>query len=196
MCNKDCYVGLHNHSYYSLLDGLPSPTKIAQRAKEIGSPAIATTDHGNIFGMVEFHNACKKNDIKPIQGIELYICQQDPSIRNNDNKHHNHLTILAKNQEGIKELMALVSATNKPDWFYRKPRIDLANLSLFTKNKNLICLSGCLIGELSESLFADFNAACLFGADLNRLEDCRKLLKPNWKDNSLKIIEKYKIFKI
>ncbi len=195
MCNKNCYVGLHNHSYNSLLDGLPSPLKIVQRAKEIGSPAIAITDHGNISAMIEFHKACKKYDIKPIQGIELYICKYDPSIKTNENKHHNHLTILAKNQDGIKDLMSLVSATNRPEWFYRRPRIDLVNLSNFTQNRNLLCLSGCLVGELSESLFTDFKTGCLFGADLSRLEDCRKLLKSNWKDISLEIIEKYiKIF--
>lgn len=195
MCSKNYYIGLHNHSHYSLLDGMPSPTKIVQRAKEIGSPAIAITDHGNVAAMVEFHKAAKKYNIKPIQGIELYICKYDPSIKTNENKHHNHLTILAKNQDGIKDLMSLVSATNRPDWFYRKPRIDLLNLSNFAKNGNLICLSGCLIGELSESLFAEFKAACLFGADSSRLEDCRKLLKPNWKDVGIEIIEKYiKVF--
>jgi len=195
MCNKNCYVGLHNHSFQSLLDGLPSPLQIVQRAKEIGSPAIALTDHGNIAGMVDFQKACKKYDIKSIQGVELYICEHDPSIRTNENRHHNHLTVLAKNQDGIKDLMSLISETNRPDWFYRRPRIDLINLANFTKNKNLICLSGCLVGNLSKSLFSDFKTACLFGADTNKLAECRKLLKPNWKDESLEIIEKHiKIF--
>jgi len=195
MCNKNCYVGLHNHSYYSLLDGLPSPTNIVKRAKEIGSPAIAITDHGNIFGMIEFNNAGKKYGIKTIQGIELYLCEKDPAIKSNENNKRHHLTVLAKNQDGIKDLMSLVSITNKPEWFYRKPRIDLNNLSLFAKNKNLLCLSGCLAGELTENLFTDLKQACLFGADPNRLEECRKLLKSNWKNVAYEIIEKYqKIF--
>jgi len=189
MCNT--YVPLHVHSFYSLLDGLSSPKQIAQRCHDIGCPACAGTDHGNIFGMIDHQKACKKFGIKPITGIELYISKFDPSIRNNDNKKHWHLTILSKNPDGIKDLMSLVSTTNRPDWFYRKPRIDLNNLSNFGKRGNLICLSGCIIGELSASLFDDVGQACLIGEQTDNTEEVKKLLKHNWKDVASEIIEKY-----
>lgn len=189
MCNS--YIPLHCHSFYSLLDGMPSPKKIAERAKEIGSPAIAITDHGNIFGIAAHHKACKKLGIKPISGVELYLCEHDPSIKTNENNKRNHLTILAKNPNGIDDLIALVSATNKPEWFYRKPRIDLKNLTDFSSKGNLLCLSGCLAGELSESLFTDINAACLIGADMSKIDYARSLLKPNWENIAEQIVYKY-----
>jgi len=189
------YVPLHVHSHYSLLDGLPSPRKIVERAKEIGAPAIAITDHGNIAAMVDHHKACKKAGIKPISGIELYICQNDPSIKTKENDKRNHLIVLAKNDDGIKELMALVSATNRPDWFYRKPRIDLENLAQYAAAGNLLCLSACIAGELPMSLFTDFREACLVGCQTENIAKVKELLVPNWQDVAAQIIEKHqKIF--
>lgn len=201
---SNTYIPLHCHSHYSLLDGFPSPKQIAQRAHEIGVPAIALTDHGSIAGIIEHQNACTKLGIKPIAGIELYIVEHDPSIRNKDNDKRYHLTVLAKNQDGIMDLIRLVNATNNPDWFYRKPRIDLKNLSQFTKNGNLICLSGCLAGELSTSLFAHdeviingskykdgVSAACSFGDNLNKIDEARSLLVNNWEDTASQIVCKY-----
>ncbi len=185
------YVPLHTHSFFSLLDGLPSPTKIIQRAKEIGSPAIGLTDHGSVHGMVEFQRAGKKYGVKPIQGIELYMCQHDPTIKSSDNNKRNHLTVLAKNPEGVRTLMSLVSQTNHPNWFYRKPRIDFENLANFSKEGNLICLSGCLAGALSESLFSSLKEACSIGADVNRIDYVRSLLVDNWQDIAAQIIGKY-----
>jgi len=193
MDNKNMYCPLHCHSFYSLLDGLSSPKKIVERCKEIGSPCATLTDHGNIAGWVELQKSCKKFGLRPIYGIELYICKQDPLIKTVENNKRYHLTVLAKNQTGIIDLMKLVSESNRPDYFYRKPRLDLENISNFSKNGNLICLSGCLAGELSENLFTDLKQACLCGADPNRLEECRKLLKPNWKNITSEIIEKYQI---
>lgn len=191
MDNKNIYSPLHCHSFYSLLDGLSSPKKIVERCKEIGSPCATLTDHGNIAGWVELQKSCKKFGLKPIYGVELYLCQQDPLIKTPENNKRYHLTVLAKNQAGIKDLMKLISESNRPDYFYRKPRLDLKNISNFSKNGNLICLSGCLAGELSENLFTDLKQACLCGADPNRLEECRKLLKSNWKNIACEIIEKY-----
>jgi len=200
MCNS--YAPLHCHSYYSLLDGLPSPKKIAERAKEIGAPAIALTDHGSICGMIEHYNACKALGIKPIIGIELYICKDDPTIKNRDNNKRYHLTVLAKNQKGIETLMALVSQTNDPTWFYRKPRIDLKHLAQFSKDGNLICLSGCLAGELSTGIFIDeveignkkttgLNAACFYGDRKQDIDNVKALLLPDWEDKAAQIISKY-----
>lgn len=186
-----CYAPLHQHSYYSLLDGLPSPKQIIDRCKELGLPAAALTDHGNIFGMVAFHNAAKKAGVKAIQGIELYVCEQDPAIKSPENNKRNHLTVLAKNQEGLETLMRLVSETNRPDYFYRKPRIDLERLRPFTKDGNLLCLSGCLAGKLSSQLFEDLNEACKVSTTTESLDQVRKLLKPNWRDLAAQTIAEY-----
>lgn len=186
-----CYACLHAHSAYSLLDGLPSPTKIVRRCKELELPSCAITDHGSIGGLIEFQKAGKKYGIKTIPGIELYVSKLDQSIKTPENKKHNHLTILAKNNDGIKDLINLVSYCNKPEHFYRKPRIGVDNLSLFTKNKNLICLSGCIIGELSASLFEDVNNACLVGEQTGSISEVRKLLKPNWRNVADEIVSKY-----
>lgn len=195
MCNEGTYAPLHCHSYYSLLDGLPSPKKIAERAKEIGAPAVAITDHGNIFGIVAHQKACQKLGIKPISGIELYMCQHDPTIKSPKNNKRHHLTVLAKNPTGVRTLMKLVSETNRPDWFYYKPRIDLDNLANFTASGNLLCLSGCLAGELSESLFSSLKEACMSGSNMSNMNQVRSLLVGNWRDIAAQIILKYqKIF--
>ena len=191
MCRKETYVPLHCHSYYSLLDGLPSPKRIAERAKEIGAPAVAITDHGNIFGIVAHQKACNKLGIKPISGIELYMCQHDPTIKSAENNKRHHLTILAKNPEGVRTLMKLVSETNRPDWFYRKPRIDLNNLTNFASPGNLLCLSGCLGGELSESLFCSLKEACMTGSNIGRIDEVRSMLVDNWRDVAAQIMTKY-----
>jgi len=177
------------------LDGLSSPKQIAKRCKEIGCKSCAITDHGTVSGFVDFGKACKRYDIKPIYGCEVYTSKLDQTIKSNENKSHNHLTLLAKNQDGVRDLMNLVSYSNHPDNFYRKPRISVENLSLFTKNRNLLCLSGCIIGELSSSLFEDIGKACLVGEQTDDISEVKKLLKPNWKNISDEIVSKYiKIF--
>lgn len=185
------YVPLHCHSSASLLDGLPSPLQIAKRAKEIGAPACAITDHGNISAMLQFYKACKKLDIKPIIGMEAYVCQFDPSIQSKENKKLWHLTILAKNDQGIKDLIELVSLSNDPAFFYRKPRLDLDHLKLFGQRGNLICLSGCLAGELSSSLFTDVKRATVIGEQSNSQDKVKEFLNPRWKNICVEIIEKY-----
>lgn len=186
--HKNKFCPLHCHSYYSLLDGLSSPKDIVLRCKELELPAVALTDHGSIAGLVEFHNAGKKYGIKTISGVELYICLQDPLIKNNDNNKRFHLTVLAKNKDGFNDLMRLVSETNRPEFFYRKPRINLDKLSPYVKNGNILCLSGCLAGELSSSLFIDVNQACKMSL---KEADIEKLLLPNWKQVGSEIIKKY-----
>lgn len=191
MCDR-CYVPLHCHSYYSLLDGLSSPIQMATRAKEIGAPALAITDHGSIFGCMQHYRCCKKMGIKPIIGIELYMCDDDPSIKSNENSKRYHLTVLCKNEEGFRTLIALVSKTNNPNWFYRKPRIDLKHLAEFAADGNLICLSGCLAGQLSESLFINgVKDPCRYGLKTQHTDEVREMLAPDWQDRAVQIIEKY-----
>jgi len=191
MCDR-CYVPLHCHSHYSLLDGLSSPIQMATRAKEVGAPALAITDHGSIWGCMQHYRACKKMGIKPIIGIELYMCDGDPSIKTKENNKRYHLTVLCKNEEGFRTLMALVSKTNDPNWFYRKPRVDLKHLAEFASDGNLICLSGCIAGQLSDSLFTDgIKEPCKCGLKTQYTDQVRGMLAPDWEDRAAQIIAKY-----
>ena len=142
------FVHLHTHSHYSLLDGLSKIDQLVKLAKEDGMPALALTDHGNLYGAMEFYKACKKEEIKPIIGVEVYIAKRtrfdkEPGI---DNKRY-HLTLLAKNEKGYKNLIRLVTLSNL-EGFYYKPRVDKEVLKKY--NDGIICLSGCLASELSQ----------------------------------------------
>jgi DNA polymerase-3 subunit alpha len=148
------YIPLHCHSHYSLLDGLSQPKHIAKRINSIEANACALTDHGNIAGHVQFHSTMKKNGIKPILGCELYVCEDDPSIKTKENSSLSHMLVLAKNYNGWLNLIQLVSESNKPDFFYHKPRLDLETLSNFVKN-NLICITGHLGSTLSNAICRD-----------------------------------------
>jgi DNA polymerase III alpha subunit len=140
--------------------------------------------------MKVFYDAAKKKKIKPIIGCELYICEQDPTIKNNTNNKRHHLIVLAKNDQGIKDLMSLVSETNKPEYFYRKPRIHLEGIAPFAKQGNLIFLTACIAGQLPMSLFTDFKAAIMAGRNYN-IAGAKEYLKPNWKEVGKEIIYKH-----
>ena len=150
------YSVLHCHSMMSLLDGLSKFDDLASRCKEIGAKACAITDHGNIAGAVKFYQAMKKADIKPILGCELYICEQNPAIREVDNKKLSHFLVLAKNLKGWKNLIQLVSLSNSPDFYYHKPRLDLETLARFCDG-NLIGICGHLGSLLADKIMNDNN---------------------------------------
>ena len=144
------FVHLHVHSEYSLLDGANRIKDLPVRAKELGMKSIAITDHGVMYGVIDFYKACKKEGIKPIIGCEVYVAprsrfDKEPNI---DNKY-NHLILLAKNNLGYKNLCKLVSAGFIEGYYY-KPRIDLEILEKY--HEGLIALSGCLAGALSTSI--------------------------------------------
>jgi len=145
------YSPLHVHSMYSLLDGLSKPSQIAQRCLSIDAKACALTDHGNIAGTVKFYTELKKHNIKPILGCELYICDDDPTLQIKDNKKLSHMIVLAKNYSGWLDLIKIVSESNKPEFYYHKPRLDLNNLAKFV-NKNFICITGHLGSTLANKL--------------------------------------------
>ena len=144
------FVHLHIHSEYSLLDGANRIKDLPVRAKELGMDAIAITDHGVMYGAIDFYKACKKEGIKPIIGCEVYVAMRsrfdkEPNI---DNRYY-HLILLAKNNEGYKNLSKLVSL-GFLDGYYYKPRIDKEILEKY--HEGLICLSACLAGEINQKL--------------------------------------------
>lgn len=144
------YVPLHVHSHYSLLDGLGTPKKIVQRAKELGFPAVAMTDHGVLYGAIEFYKAAKAEGIKPIIGCEVYVAPGSRFDRTpgTENKPY-HLILLAQNFEGYKNLMELVSKAHL-EGFYYKPRMDHGLMK--AHSKGLIALSSCLAGEVAQAV--------------------------------------------
>lgn len=145
------YSVLHCHSHFSLLDGLSKAHQIADRCNELGIKSCALTDHGNIAGTVKFFTEMKKAKIKPILGCELYICKQDPSIKNPENKDLSHFIILCKNYNAWKKMIRLVSESNKPEYFYHKPRLDFNTLSKFLDD-DFIAITGHLGSSLSDEI--------------------------------------------
>ena len=149
---KRDFVHLHVHTEYSLLDGAAAISKLIKKAKSLGMPAIAMTDHGNMYGTVQFDKACKDAGIKPIIGCEFYTTEDmhKHEGRNTDDDNKNcHLVLLAKNYEGYKNLSRLNSYAYK-EGFHYKPRIDLELLEKYSSD--LICLSGCIAGKVSRLL--------------------------------------------
>ncbi len=145
------YIPLHCHSMYSLLDGLSKPSQMAERCLEIGANACALTDHGNISGAIKFHKEMTKHKIKPILGCEIYISHDSATIQSKENKELSHFIVLAKNLNGWKQLINLVSESNRPDLFYHKPRVDLDILSNFIDG-NMIGFCGHLGSFLADKI--------------------------------------------
>jgi DNA polymerase III subunit alpha len=145
------FVHLHCHTDYSLLDGACDIKKLMSVAQKQKMPAIAMTDHGNLFGAVEFYNEAAEAGIHPVIGCEVYVSQQGHKGRS-ENDRYNHLVLLAETQEGYKNLINLVS-TGYLEGFYYKPRIDKGLLA--RHSKGLIALSACLRGDINETLMAD-----------------------------------------
>jgi len=146
------YVPLHVHSEYSLLDGAIRLPALASRCRELGMPACALTDHGNLHGAVEFHDACVAQGVKPILGCELYVApgsRFDRQGRHGPAEAGHHLVVLARDEEGWRNLMQL-SSKGYLEGFYYKPRVDKALLAEHARG--LTCLSGCLSGEIASFL--------------------------------------------
>ncbi len=152
------FTHLHVHSHYSLLDGLPKIPELVAYAKSLGQEALAITDHGSLYGVIEFYKEAKAQNIKPIIGVETYLAPR--SLKDKQAKIDDkvsHLILLAKNQTGYKNLLQLVSISHL-EGFYYKPRIDLATLKEYSAG--LIILSGCLKGAIAQALLQnDFNQA-------------------------------------
>lgn len=147
------FIHLHTHSHYSLLDGLSKIPDMVKIAKKNGMNALAITDHGNMYGAIELYKEAQKAGIKPIIGVEAYIAERgrkdkEPGI---DNKRY-HLTLLARNKQGYKNLMRLVTLANLEGYYY-KPRMDKEILRLYSEG--IICLSGCMGSQLSRAVLAN-----------------------------------------
>ena len=153
------FVHLHCHSHYSLLDGASKIPALVKRAKSLGMPAIAVTDHGNLHGAVEFLREAKAIDLKPIIGMEAYVAPGRRTDRtgggHSGNEHNFHLTLLARNGEGVRNLMRLSSMAFLQGFYY-KPRIDKEILE--RHSEGLICLSGCVSSEFSDHILHDKKA--------------------------------------
>ncbi|MEP6960936.1 MAG: DNA polymerase III subunit alpha [Acidobacteriota bacterium] len=145
------FVHLHCHTDYSLLDGACEISQLMTLAEEQKMPSVAMTDHGNLFGAVEFYYEAKKHGVHPVIGCEVYVSQQAQSVKSDSNRY-NHLVLLCENQTGYKNLIQLVSS-GYLDGFYYKPRIDKDLLS--RHSEGLIALSACLRGDINETLLAD-----------------------------------------
>ena len=143
------FVHLHVHTEYSLLDGANKCSALAAAAQEMGMDSVAITDHGVMFGCVEFYNACNAAGVKPILGCEVYVDPNGHTCR--EGKGQNHLILLAENEEGYYNLTKLVSIANT-DGFYYKPRIDHDLLARYSKG--LICSSACLGGEIPQLIMS------------------------------------------
>lgn len=171
------FVHLHLHTEYSLLDGMAKIKNVVKKAKALGMPAIAMTDHGNMYGAVQFYEACTKEGIKPIIGTEFYVCD-DLTVRGkvagDDVEGYNdrrHLILLAKNDEGYKSLCKL-NAIAFRDGFYYKPRIDLKTVK--ENCEGLICLSACIGGDIPQAILRH---------DYKKAEELIKFFKETFKDD-------------
>ena len=141
------FVHLHVHTEYSILDGATKIAVAAKKAKALGMPALAITDHGNMYGAVNFFDACEKEGIKAIIGTEFYVC--DDHAEKTGKPKLRHLVLLCKNEEGYKNI-SLLNAIAFRDGFHYKPRIDLKTLA--EHHEGLICLSACLAGDIPQAI--------------------------------------------
>ena len=148
------FVHLHVHTQYSILDGFSAIPKLFDRAEELGMPALAITDHGNLYGVKEFFKyAGKHPGIKPIIGCEIYVTRHyDHRLKDNEHRGYYHLILLAKNYDGYKNLMKIVSTGHIEGKYYDKPRVTHEIVEQY--HENLICCSACLAGEIPKCIMA------------------------------------------
>ena len=156
------FVHLHVHTQYSILDGLSNIKKLFERARELGMPAVAITDHGNMYGVKEFfkvaYDKANKDSegnliVKPLIGCEIYVTRHyDHRLKDNDHRGYYHLILLAKNYDGYRNLMKIVSTGHIEGKYYDKPRVTHEIVEKY--HENLICCSACLAGEVPKNIVA------------------------------------------
>src|SRR3989339_22580 len=143
------FVHLHVHTHYSLLDGLTKIDELIAAAKKDGAPAVAMTDHGVMYGAIEFYQKCKKAGIKPIIGVEAYLAENGRLKKEVAVERRFHVILLAKNYQGYQNLIKLTTIAHL-EGFYYKPRIDWEVLQQY--KEGIICLSACQQGELPRAI--------------------------------------------
>lgn len=143
------FVHLHVHSDYSLLDGACRISELVNRTKALKMKSIALTDHGNMFGAIKFYECAREKGIKPILGFEAYVARESRFKKEGGQEHIYHLTLLAENNEGYKNLLKLTTSSYL-EGFYYKPRVDKEILNEYSKG--IICLSGCMKSEINQNL--------------------------------------------
>lgn len=190
------FVHLHNHTEYSLLDGLSKIKNVVKYAKDLGMPALAITDHGNMYGVIKFYRECINAGIKPIIGCEIYVAKRSLSEKEAGiDKDYNHLILLAENNAGYKNLMKIVSISHLEGYYY-KPRTDLELLKKYSDG--IICLSACVNGYVSEPITLNNEALAeeraiklseIFGPDHFYLELQRHIDVPPQENVNLKLLK-------
>ena len=148
------FVHLHVHTQYSILDGQSAIVDLFERAKELGMPALAITDHGNMYGVKEFLKVAKKHpEVKPIIGCEIYVTRHyDHKLKDKDHRGYYHLILLAKNYNGYKNLMKICSTGHIEGKYYEKPRVSHEIVEKYSQD--LVCCSACIAGEIPRAIIA------------------------------------------
>src|SRR5512139_3888825 len=140
------FAHLHVHTEYSMLDGFSNIKKLVKRVQELEMPAVAITDHGTMFGVIDFYKAAKEAGVKPIIGVEAYMAARGMTDRDSKlDRSSYHLLLLAENETGYKNLLQIASAAQLQGFYYY-PRIDHEFLAVH--NEGLICTSGCMSAEI------------------------------------------------
>ncbi len=154
---KMAFTHLHVHTEYSLLDGACRINRIARSAREKGQTALAITDHGVMYGVIDFYRACKKEGVKPVIGCEVYVAPKSRFDKTSSYDKYYHMVLLCENNQGYRNLIKMVSK-GFTEGFYSKPRIDDELLGEY--HEGLICLSACLAGEIPQKLLnGDYEGA-------------------------------------
>ena len=148
------FVHLHVHTQYSILDGMSDIKKLFTRAEELGMPGLAITDHGNMYGVKDFKDvAAKFPSVKPVIGCEIYVTQHyDHRLKDNEHRKYYHLILLAKNYDGYRNLMKIVSTGHIEGMYYNKPRVSHEVVEKY--HEGLICCSACMAGEIPRGILA------------------------------------------
>lgn len=149
------YIPIHNHSHYSLQLGLSKPSDIAERCLSIGAKSCGLTDIGSVSGTIAFYKEMTSSGIKPIIGCEIFISDNDASIKNKNNQKLSKLILICKNLDGWNNLIKIISKCNSKDFFDQKPRIDLENLKSLVVKNNLICITGFYASSLWNTISSD-----------------------------------------
>ena len=152
---SDSFVHLHLHTEFSTLDGACRTGDVAKRAADLGMPAVAMTDHGNLFGAIQFYKNCEKHKVKPILGCEIYLAPESLEDKKEipGRKRATHMTLLAENNVGWVNLQKMISVGHLEGMYYGKPRVDREVLKKYSEG--IICLSGCISGPVNEWILKD-----------------------------------------